>query len=107
MFTAGTLSDGQLATSIGALYTVPGATKAYVKALVLFNDNAAQQTIVLYIKRSGGTRRKWRRFVLEQNETANPIEEGGSITLSTGDAIEAITTTATAVDYTVTGVLET
>lgn len=106
-FTAGTLADGQVATSVTALYTVPGATTAYLKSVTFLNTNAATQTLIVSVKRSGGTSRKVRQYTLAQNESADYIEPGSALLLSTGDAVEAITTTGTAVDYTVSGVLET
>ena len=106
-FTAGSIADGQVANAPAAIYTVPGATKAYLKTVTLFNTNAAEQTVVLRVVRSGGTPRVWKRFVLAQNESGEAIDAAGSLELSTGDAITAETTTAAAVDYTVTGVLET
>lgn len=106
-FAAGTLADGQIASSLGTLYTVPGATTAYIKTITIFNTNAATQTVIVQIKRSGGTTRKYRQFELAQNESADVLSPGTSLQLSTGDIIEAVTTTASAVDYTITGVLET
>ena len=106
-FTAKTIADGQLATSEGDIYLVPGATKGYVKQVTLYNTNAAQQTIYVFIKRSGGTSRCIRRFVIDQYESVDLVDDGDTLELSTGDAIRAYTTTATAVDYVVMGVEET
>lgn len=104
-FTAGSLADGQLETSETVIYTVPAATVAYLKTLLLFNTNAATQTIILWIKRSGGTARKWRQISLAQNESADALE-GTNLQLSAGDSVEGSTTTGAAVDYTITGVVE-
>ena len=105
-FSGKALADGTLPTSQTAIYTVPAATVTYVKSLSLFNDNAAQQTIVLYLNVSGSAR-KWRRYVLAQNESAEVLEGGETVILNTGDTIEAVTTTAAAVPYVITGVEET
>lgn len=104
-FTAKSLADGQLPSSQGAVYTVPGSTKAYVRNLFLYNTNAASQTITLWVKRSGGTARKFRTAALATDESADVLES--PLVLSAGDSIEAVTTTATAVDYFIAGVEET
>ncbi len=102
-FTANSLADGQLATSAGTLYTAT-AVKAYLKNLFLFNTNAAEQTVELYLKRSGGTSRLWKRYVLAQYESADVLDK--ELLLGSGDLIEGLTTTATAVNYYVAGVTE-
>ena len=95
------LAEGQLAIVKTAVYTAPGATSAYVRTIKLFNTNAITQTINVYI--STGTSRQTYRLSLQQNETGYIDDR---ITLETGDLIEADTTTATAVDFTVHGVEE-
>ena len=77
-----------------------GADEVWVKLVTLFNDDAAQQAVVLYVLRSGGTTRKVARYVLDQNESASWDLE---IALGPGDSIQAVTTTASAVHYTVSG----
>lgn len=99
------LASGQIANSVGAIFTVAATNTAFVKTLTLFNTNAAAQTVLVYIKRNGQTPRLVRRYVLEQNEFADALSDGDSWQLSTGDAIEAVTTTAATVDYTMTGVI--
>ena len=103
-FTPKVLAEGQLATTKTTLFTAVAAT--YVKSLTLFNDNAAEQTVIVYV-RPASTSRKIRRFVLAQNEHANAIDPGEIILLETGDLIEAQTTTASAVDFVLMGVEET
>lgn len=103
-FTPKVLADGQLATTKTVVFTATTAT--YVKSLTLFNDNAAEQTVLVYLK-PGATSRKARRFVLTQNEHANAIDPGEIILLESGDEIEAQTTTASAVDFVLMGVEET
>lgn len=106
-FTAKSIADGQVANSQGAIYTVPASTRAYVKQITFYNTNAATQTLGVYIKRSGGTARKIRQFSMPQNYSLDFLDDGDTLELSTGDAVEAVTTTATAVDYVVMGVEET
>jgi len=101
-FTPKLLAEGQVANSKTAMYTVPGATSAYVRTMKFYNTNVATQTINLYI--STGTSRQTYKFELATDESA---EVDDRLTLETGDLIEADTTTATAVDFTVHGVEET
>lgn len=104
-FTGKVLGEGQLPNTKTAIYTVPASTVAYIKRFSLFNDNAADQTVIIYVK-PGATSRKWRRYVLAQNESAEVLEAGDSLILEAGDQIEAETTTASAVDYVISGVEE-
>lgn len=105
-FNADAIADGTLPTSQTAIYTVPGATDLYLKQLFLFNKNAADQTILVYLN-IGGTARLWRRLVLALNESADLLEHGETVTLPAGAKIEAMTTTLNAVDYVITAILET
>jgi hypothetical protein len=105
-FTTAVLADGQLPRTQGTLFTGPAVTVTYVKRISLFNTNAAAQTIQLWLN-VGGTPRKWRRYVLNEDESAEVLETGDAIILEAGDTIEAITTTASAVDYYICGVKET
>ncbi len=105
-FTSASLADGQIAAADAAIYTVPALTKAYIKTVTIFSTHAATQTVILRIKRSGGTARKWKIFALDQNESGEAIESGSSLQLSAGDEIRAETTNATSVDFLITGVLE-
>jgi hypothetical protein len=73
----------------------------------MFNTNAATQTIDVWLRRSGGSARRIHRAVIAQNESVEFLDQGETIELSAGDTIEAQTTTASAVDYIVTGVEET
>jgi len=105
-FTAGTLADGQAATSLTTVYTCPALSVAYIKSFSIYNTNAATQTVGVHIKRSGGTARQYRQFSLAEDESADVLSPGTSIQLSAGDVIQVITTTATALDYMITGVVE-
>lgn len=67
--------------------------------IALHNINAASQTVLLYIKRDG-TARPLGRAVLEQNYSA--LSES-VITLESGDSLEAVTTTASAVHFAISG----
>jgi hypothetical protein len=106
-FTPLPLMVGQLPTSQGNIAVCPSGTNYYVKQIFLFNKNVATQTIFLYLLPSGGVAGTWHRLVLAQNESAHVLEDGESVTLTAGDAIQSVTTTGSAVDYTITGVQET
>ena len=105
-FVAGSLADGQLPSSAGDLYTAPADTVVYVKRISFFNTNSVEQTIIIWVQRSGGTARKWRQYVLAQNESADLLEGGDALHLSEGDKIRAQSTTNNVVDYFITGVSE-
>lgn len=104
-FAARPLARGQLPIVQGSIYTVPFGVTSYVKQVFLFNGNTVAQTIDLWLN-TGGTALRWRRLVLQQNEAADVLEHGESVQLESSDSIEAVTTTAAAVDYTITGVEE-
>lgn len=106
-FAAKSIADGQVAAAEGAIYTVPASTTAFVKQVTFFSTAAGAQTLIVWIRRSGGTSRKIRQFTLAQNESVDFLDDGDTLQLSTGDAIRASTTDATSVDYVVMGVEET
>ena len=106
-FTPLPVSNGQLPNSQASILVCPSGINYYLKQFFLYNENAASQTIQLWLFPNGGVAELFRQLVLGQNESAQVLEEGESITLTPGDAIQAITTTASAVDYTFTGVQET
>ena len=84
---------------MGSIYTCPSSTTTFVKTITFGNTGSSSQTILLYLLRSGSSKRLLRQYQLAQYETGNY----GDIVLSTGDALQAITTTASQVDYTVVG----
>lgn len=97
--------EGQLPTTKTALYTVASDTAAYVKQFSIFNTNAVTQTVLVYVNFSG-TSRLWRRYSLTQNESAELLDQNQVLVLPEGAIIEAQTTTASAVDCFILGVLE-
>ena len=105
-FTGKVLAEGQVASSKGTLYTVPVSTVAYIRSASFHNTNAATQTLIVYAK-PGSTSRIIGYFTLAQHETAYLVTGGESLVLEAGDLIEAVTTTATAVDFVLTGLEET
>lgn len=105
-FAGKVLAEGQVASSKGTLYTVPANTVAYIKSLTVFNTNTTNETVIIYLK-PGATSRKWRKYILTPDESADALDLVGPIILEAGDLIEAETTTASKVDYVITGVEET
>ena len=99
-FTGGTLTDGSVAITTQNIYTAPSV--ALCKWITFYNKNATQQTLNVYIFRVGSVERQIYRFVLDQYDTVTINE---TITLSTGDRLRASTTTASAVDYVISGAL--
>jgi hypothetical protein len=103
-FAASPLADGQVPSTKGTVYTVPASTTAYVYNMRLCNTNAVAQDVDVWVNVSG-TSRQIGRFSLAQYESADVFTQ--PFHLSAGDLIEADTITASAVDYVITGVLET
>jgi hypothetical protein len=103
-FAASVLADGQVPATKGTIYTVPGATTAYVYNLRICNTSATPQDVDVWVNVSG-TSRQLGRFSLSQWESADVFSQ--PFHLSAGDLIEADTITASVVDYVITGVLET
>jgi len=97
------LANGQLPSTVGDLYTVPAGTTAIIKSISLVNTNTSDETINLYVLKSGGTRRR----IIPKNMTfyvqyMTVVDD--EITLEAGDKIQGDTTTASKVDYVVSGV---
>lgn len=99
------LAEGQLPNSKTTLYTVPGATTAYVR-FINANNTGATEEVVQFFVRPGAASRRLGRYSLLANETARVLGQGEVITLEAGDLIEGQTTTAATVDYVITGAEE-
>lgn len=94
------LADGQLPATKSTLYTCPASTRATVD-VIGYNTSAVQQIVVVYSKRA--TSRILARVVLDQHESFTLSR----VVLEAGDVIEAETTTASVVDYTLSGAIQT
>ncbi len=106
-FTGASLNDGQVATSWGTVYGPGAGAKAILRSADFHNTNAVTQTVEFAITRSGSSRRIIARVAgLLQNEKVELLTDGEVITLSASDVLEAQTTTATAVDFVITGATE-
>ncbi len=99
--TASSLADGQVATTKGTIYTSSGIS--YIKSMLFHNSGASTETLELFIKRSGSSSRAIATVELAIGEY---MVWDDPISLSSSDVIEASTTSATSVDYTITGATE-
>jgi len=79
--------------------------KADITKITMFNNISTEQTVILSVKKKFGALRKLRQYILKINESAEYLEPGESLSLNAGDVLEAETTTADAVDFTVYGEL--
>lgn len=96
------LGTGQVASSEGDLYACPASTSAVIKSIIFVNTNTTTETLNVYYKKFGGTSR-----LLTPKDFQLPTDYSlvfdEAITLSSGDAIRAATTTASKVDYNIFG----
>ncbi len=99
------LGQGQLANAKATLYTVPGATSAYVKFLSVCNVSALNQDIEILVN-TAGTSRRIAFISLAPDQSARVIDKDEALTLEAGDLIEGFSTNATSVDYVITGAEE-
>jgi hypothetical protein len=102
---AGSLASGQLATSKATIYT--SGNISYIKAVTFHNVGVSTETIAVYVNRLvDGTSRRVRQFVLDPQQSYRLFGKDDAYSLSAGDLLEAQTTNALSVDYTVTGGVE-
>lgn len=98
------LGEGQLPNAEGVLYTVPGATTAYVKSIICTNTGAGQNVVLLWERLDGVNSRRLIRVPLETNEQLYFDEP---LTLAATDEVRGMATNANEVDYVVSGAEET
>lgn len=100
------LDDGQVPAAAAAIFRLD-ETRVVVRPefLNFFNDGSVTETIIVYLKRVNGTSRKLRQIKLLPNESAEMFIDN-SPTLESGDEIRAETTTASTVDFYVTGMVD-
>ncbi len=98
------LANGQLANSIGDIYTSTSCT-TIIKSITLVNTNTTTESVNLYVLKSGGTARR----IIPQAcalVAGYQLEFDTPLTLGSGDKIQGDTTTASKVDYVISGVTE-
>jgi hypothetical protein len=94
------LAVGYLPSTQGEiLAAVTRTTIIPPRSIVLHNENAAAQTVILYLK-SGGVAYPVDRGLLEQFWMGF---SSARLVLESGDSLEAVTTTASAVKFIVSG----
>jgi len=103
-YTGASLADGQVGGSAANVYAVPSGKTAVIKTFSVYNTNTTAETVKAYVLRKGGTARQIGIAVLAQNESKEFIDN--AITLSSEDSLQAETTTASKVDYSITGATE-
>lgn len=105
-FTAKPLADGQLAAAPAVLYTVPGATTAYLKQFTVFNNDTVDRLVKVALNVTG-TPRQWRQvLLLADGGQADLLDDDETVELSAGDTVEGFAAAASVVDYTISGVEE-
>jgi hypothetical protein len=95
------LANGQVAAAKTTIYTVPAVTQAIIRTVSFTHVASGTQTVIFYVKESAGTSRRFSRAELATNEFAHEEDIG---TLDAGDELEAETTNALSVDFSVMGV---
>ena len=98
------LANGQLPNSIGDLYVVGVGTQAVIKSITLFNKNTTAETFALHILKAAGTARQISGGVLVAN--GGFMVDDTEYTLGAGDKIQGNTTTASKVDFVISGIEE-
>ena len=97
------LANGQLPNSAGDLYEVPASTSAIVKSIILTNTNTTTEYFTLYFLKASGTARAITPVSFALYAGAEyPITE--LLTMGAGDKIRGVTTTASKVDFVISGV---
>lgn len=93
----GGLVSDTLALDAGIIYTA--TSPVMIKDLVFINTNATPQVVLLYETKAGGSRALRSTATLQQNWRQVLPEKGQTFCLGVGDILEAITTTASAVTW--------
>lgn len=106
-FTIKALGNGQLPSSVGALYTTPAATQAITKIITLTNTSAGTVNVNLYVSTDGGSTH--RRIIPKDVGlgAGYTLIFDGALTLGATHLLEGDATSASVVDYTVSGIEET
>lgn len=105
-FVGKSLADGQLAAAKATIYTCPASTRAVIKQINVVSTTGTVQRVRIYLKRSGSVSRQLCSVDgINAGERIEVLDE--ALSMGAADVIEGDTTTATAVDYVITGAEET
>ena len=95
-----TLSQSQLPNAAAAQYTVPGATQAIVRSIVLVNTSASPVTVSLFVNGSAASNKILDTYTIPANTR---VELNGIITLAATNTIQGVCSTAAVVTMSVFG----
>jgi|DEB0MinimDraft_6_1074348.scaffolds.fasta_scaffold03761_5 hypothetical protein len=107
--TAKNLAQGQLAASTGAIYTAPAGTTVIVTGITLTNsDDASAFTANLYFVENGSAAADAKLFLNDKSLAAKETVDLATLPiLDAGDAIHGDASSASKINYLLSGVLVT
>lgn len=94
------LSQSQLPNAAAAQYTVPGATQAIVRSIILVNTSASPVVVSLFVNGSAASNKILDAYTIPANTR---IELNGIITLAATNTIQGVAGTAAVVTMSVFG----
>lgn len=94
------LSQTQVPAAAAAQYTVPGATQAIVRSIVLVNTTGAGVTVSLYVNGSANSNKILDTYTIPANQK---IAINDVMTLAATNTIQAVASSAAAITMTVFG----
>lgn len=97
------LADGQLGSTKATLYTAPTSTSSVVKRITLVNTSSGVIKVNLYFKASGGTSRRIIPYDMELEGYYSGVMDD-DIAMEAGDIIEGDASSASIIDYVISGV---
>jgi len=96
-----TLAQGQVAASVGTIYTPSGSTSAIVKEIIFLNTDSANRTLSVYQNGTAAANQIFGSATLGPGET---VVFTGAITLANGDTLKAVADSGSKITYTLEGV---
>lgn len=100
---AKSLADGLAPSSAAAIYTVPTSTWTVVKFISAKNVSASNESIELFVSRSGGGVRSIGAVLLGPGEYVWYLDTGEVLSLSASDEIRAVATAASSIEFVILG----
>ncbi len=94
------LFQGQLPNAAAAQYTVPGATQAIIRTMILVNTSAAPVNVSLFTDGSANANKILDTYTIPANSR---IELNAVVTLNAAGAIWGVASAATTVTLTIFG----